>query len=137
MTIVNAPRHRQIGLSATVDRKQIVPVINASKEDRARDRTTYDAVNRSTPQPGYNPDEETISAHPILSDKSFVVQLQAFHEILIKAVVNIVDRWWEDHTAGFPSRMPLEPAAEEVLKVSDTQRRSVSIVGLLKRDTVD
>jgi hypothetical protein len=110
----------QIALSAAEDRKQIVPVSDASKEDRIRDRTVYDATDRSTPQPGLDPDEQTISAHPILSNKSFVVQLQQFHKILIKAVVNIVDRWW-DHTASFPSRMPLEPAAEEMLKVSDAE----------------
>lgn len=118
-TVSPAPRHLQIALSATEDRKQIVPVSDASKEDRTRDRTVYDAADRSTPQPGLDPDEQTISAHPILSDKSFVLQLQEFHKILIKAVVNIVDRWWED--ASFPSRMPLEPAAEEVLKVSDAE----------------
>ncbi|CAI7592590.1 unnamed protein product [Penicillium viridicatum] len=54
----------------------------------------------------------------MLSDKGFLIQLREFHEALIKAIINIVERWWDDSVSDFPSRMPLEPRAEEILKIS-------------------
>lgn len=115
------PRHQQICWSAANDVKQPVPVITAKDEDRNRDRVGYQEVLRLTQQQkGYESNLETRSAHPILTDKSFTLRLEQFHEALVKAVVNIVDRWWEDRSANFPSRMPLETPVEGVLQVSDT-----------------
>lgn len=78
----------------------------------------FQKVDQSTPQPGLHPNEQDISVYPMLSDKDFLRQLREFHQALTKAIVNIVERWWDDSIAGFPSRMPLEPRVEEVLKVS-------------------
>lgn len=117
-SINHAPRHQQISWTAAVDTKQLVPVIQANEDEQTRDRTVFAEVDLSTQQPGIDPLDEIISPHPILSDKSFLTKLQDFHDILVKAVVNIVDRWWED-SMDFPSRMPLETPVEDVLKVSE------------------
>lgn len=117
-SINHAPRHQQISWTAAINRKQLVSVIQANEDEQTRDRTVYAEVDLSTQQPGIDPSEQTISPHPILSDKSFLTKLQDFNSILVKAVVNIVDRWWEDST-DFPSRMPLETPIEDVLKVSE------------------
>lgn len=92
-------------------------VITAKDEDKDRDRALPE-LYRATPRPGTDPSLEVLSAHPILSDTDFVLRLKKFNGLLVKAVVNIVDRWWEDETAGFPSRMPLEAPLEDVLQVS-------------------
>lgn len=111
-----AAHHQQICWSAT--HNQAVPVLNATTQDQYRDQIVYQEINRLTPQPGCDPSEESISPHPVLSDTSFMLQLQRFHDILVKAVVNVVERWWEDEIAGLPLRMPLEGSVEEVLQVS-------------------
>lgn len=46
------------------------------------------------------------------------MDLERFHEALILALDNIVERWWKDKEAGFPVRMPLASEAEELLRVS-------------------
>lgn len=93
-------------------------MISAKDEDKIRDRKAYQNVYQSTLIPGFDPGEETVSAHPILSDKAFIARLQRFHEALVRAVANIVERWWEDDASDFPSKMPLEPPVEDVLQVS-------------------
>lgn len=118
-SIDHSPRNQQICWSAVGDRKQPVSVITAKDEDQNRDRVLQE-LYRSTPRPGCDPSVEVLSAHPILSDTGFMRRLKEFHEALVKAVVNIVDRWWEDGTANFPSRMPLEPPVEDVLQVGDS-----------------
>jgi hypothetical protein len=114
----HSPQHQQICWSAVVDKLQLAPILTAEDEYRRRDEEAYQKVHESTPQPGIRHDEQDISFHPMLSDKSFMICLQQFHKALVKAVVNIVDRWWEDRASDFPSRMPLEPEVEEILQVS-------------------
>lgn len=112
------PRHQQVCWSAVLDQKQPVSALDATDEDKRRDEMAFQKVDQSTPQPGLHPNEQDISVYPMLSDKDFLRQLREFHQALTKAIVNIVERWWDDSIAGFPSRMPLEPRVEEVLKVS-------------------
>lgn len=110
--------HQQICYSAVRETKSPVAVSDATEADRRRDEATYKQVDQSTPQLGIVPSEQDISVYPMLSDRGFLIRLQEFHEALTKAIVNIVERWWDDSTADFPSRMPLEPRAEEILRVS-------------------
>lgn len=118
MGSVYQPRHQQVCYSAILDKKQPVPVSDATEVDKKQDEVVYEKVDQSTPQLGIDPNQQDISAFPMLSDKGFLAQLQEFHEALVKAIVNIVERWWDDSVSDFPSRMPLEPQAEEILKVS-------------------
>ncbi|OQD67627.1 hypothetical protein PENPOL_c003G03580 [Penicillium polonicum] len=118
MGSVYHPRHQQVCWSAILDKKQPVAVLDATDVEKSRDAVTYQKVDQSTPQPGVDPNQQDISVYPMLSDKGFLIQLQEFHEALIKAIINIVERWWDDSDSDFPSRMPLEPRAEEILKVS-------------------
>ncbi|KAL2818234.1 hypothetical protein BDW59DRAFT_165566 [Aspergillus cavernicola] len=122
-SIDQAPQHLQICLSATDHMGQPLSVMLATDEDRTRDRSDYHAAFKSTPQPGCDSSLETLSPHPILTDRSFVLRLKDFHEALVKAVVNIVERWWTDSTANLPARMPLEPPVEAVLQWIDERSR--------------
>ncbi|KAF7591616.1 hypothetical protein BBP40_001316 [Aspergillus hancockii] len=122
-SLYETPRHQQICWSATGVAKQPIPVAVASEEDRYRDRTEYQAALSATPQYGCDPSEETLSPHPILSNPEFIRGLKDFHEALVKAVVDIVDRWWQDSDANFPARMPLEPSVEQVLHWVDAHSR--------------
>lgn len=134
-SIDHSPRHQQICWSAAGDKKQPLAVITAKDEDQDQDRVLQ-GLYRATPRPGCDPSVEFLSAHPMLSDTGFMLRLKAFHEALVKAVVNIVDRWWEDGTADFPSRMPLEAPLEDILQVSDSLINK-GFHKLLRSDIVD
>lgn len=117
-SLSNQSRHQQICCLAVLDTKSPVSVSDATEADRRRDEVTYKQVDQSTPQPGIDPSQQDISVYPMLSDRGFLTQLQDFHEAFTKAIANIVERWWGDSAADFPSKMPLEPRAEEILRVS-------------------
>ncbi|KAL3435228.1 hypothetical protein BDV09DRAFT_185180 [Aspergillus tetrazonus] len=68
--------------------------------------------------------KEIFSPHPILTDKTFLLLMKYTHDALAKAVVSIVDRWWADTDAMFPTRMPLEAPAEAALQWIDKQSRN-------------
>lgn len=116
--VYHSPHHQQICLSAVPDGKWPLPVIIATDAKKALDESAYKKADRSLPQLGVDPNQQDISVYPILSDKGFLMHLREFHEALVKAIVNIVERWWDDKVSDFPSRMPLEPRAEDILKVS-------------------
>lgn len=54
---------------------------------------------------------------PILIGKNHQQQLESLHGALTIAITDIVSRWWTDHEARFPERMPLEKQEENLLKV--------------------
>lgn len=43
--------------------------------------------------------------------------MAAVQEVLGKALVNVVERWWADEDAEFHKRMPLHEAEERILRV--------------------
>ncbi|OJJ40921.1 hypothetical protein ASPWEDRAFT_101498 [Aspergillus wentii DTO 134E9] len=57
-----------------------------------------------------------LSPHPLLVSRLQLDNLRKFHHALDLAVTNIVERWWVDHEAALPRRMPLEEREEEVLQ---------------------
>lgn len=57
--------------------------------------------------------------YPILMNNSHQSQLQNLNTTLVKAITDIVTRWWTDASARFPERMPLQPMEEKLLRVSD------------------
>jgi len=54
---------------------------------------------------------------PILVTDHHQLQLQQLHEALTTALADIVPRWFTDHEARFPERMPLKKEEEELLQV--------------------
>jgi len=57
-----------------------------------------------------------VNTHPMILPRYFLDKLERFHGALNLALVNIIDRWWSDEYAGFPSRMPLDHRVEKVLQ---------------------
>ncbi|KAM0814382.1 hypothetical protein AB5N19_00172 [Seiridium cardinale] len=53
---------------------------------------------------------------PVLVSKHHQQQLQDLYESLTVAITDIVQRWWTDHDALFPKRMPLDKGEEEILR---------------------
>ncbi|CBF75932.1 uncharacterized protein ANIA_03539 [Aspergillus nidulans FGSC A4] len=54
--------------------------------------------------------------HPVLVPDTFMANLKEFHVALTAALTNIVQRWVIDEEADLPSRMPLEPHEEDILR---------------------
>ncbi|PKX95110.1 uncharacterized protein P174DRAFT_386359 [Aspergillus novofumigatus IBT 16806] len=120
-SISKSPNHQQVCWSVTDATREPVPAIDAKKEDRSREA---EAERKLIHHPGFNPKDETCSPHPIMTDKSFIMHMEFFNDALVKAVVNIVDRWWMDTDANFPARMPLEAPVEAALQWIDQQTRN-------------
>ncbi|KAE8136499.1 hypothetical protein BDV38DRAFT_293907 [Aspergillus pseudotamarii] len=62
------------------------------------------------------PVSRRLNPFPALLPRRFPDDIQVFQEALTIALNNIVERWWKDEEANFPSRMPLEPQAEDLLQ---------------------
>ncbi|CRG82759.1 hypothetical protein PISL3812_00105 [Talaromyces islandicus] len=123
-SLVNTPNHQQVCMSTTDKVGRLVLAIDATKEDRNKEAEAYQKIIPLIHQPGYNPKDETLSPHPILTDKSFLQCVRYTHDALVKAVINIVDRWWSDTDANFPARMPLEAPVEAALQWVDEKSRN-------------
>ncbi|GFF23882.1 hypothetical protein IFM61606_08971 [Aspergillus udagawae] len=123
-SLVNTPNHQQVCWSVTDAIGRLVPAIDAKKGDRSSEAEAYRILIPLIHQPGYNPKDEILSPHPILTDKSFLLLMRYTHDALVKAVINIVDRWWSDTDANFPARMPLEAPVEAALQWIDEQSRN-------------
>lgn len=55
---------------------------------------------------------------PILVSNHHQQGIVTLHEALAAAITDIVGRWWTDHEARFPDRMPLEGEEEDLLQAS-------------------
>lgn len=109
----------QVCLSASQKRGMPVAVLDASYEDRRHaEEVYYPVIFQYTGGPAHLPYElRYMTAHPLLISDRFLVDLRLFHEALAIALSNIVQRWFTDKEAAFPTRMPLEPHEEDLLKV--------------------
>ncbi|KAI9040407.1 uncharacterized protein KD926_008364 [Aspergillus affinis] len=123
-SLPNRPNHEQVCWSVIDATGQPMPAIDTNKEDRSHEAEAYRKLIPPIDQPGYSPRHEALSPHPILTDSKFILDVECFHGALVKAVVNIVDRWWTDTNADFPARMPLEAPVEAALQWLDEQSRS-------------
>ncbi|KAL3467836.1 hypothetical protein BJX64DRAFT_273817 [Aspergillus heterothallicus] len=121
---VGPPNHQQICWSVTDAIGHPVPTIDGPKSDRSSEAEAYRRLVPLLHPPGYNAKEETLSPHPVLTDKSFLMRMRHTHDALVKSVVNIVDRWWTDTDANFPARLPLEKHVEEVLHICEINSRT-------------
>ena len=113
----NLSCHQQVCWSVVAENKEILPISDVTDKDKALHEAAYSRIDHSKPQPGVDPNDQHIAIYPMLSRKHFIKKLREFHEVLAKAIVNIVDRWWDDAVSDFPSRMPLESQVESILKV--------------------
>lgn len=55
---------------------------------------------------------------PVVIQEHHQHQLSALNEALVIAITDIVERWFSDTDAAFPSRMPLTAKEEGTLRVS-------------------
>ncbi|KAJ5836572.1 hypothetical protein N7447_002598 [Penicillium robsamsonii] len=58
---------------------------------------------------------------PILVNSLHQRQLLELNEALVKAITDIVSRWWSDKAARLSERMPLQPREEKLLRWLDSQ----------------
>lgn len=113
------PHLSQVCLGASKKSGALISATNASREDR----THVDEVYRSVIfQYSGGPDNlpypwRFMCPHPILVSAQFTTDLKKFHDALASALNNIVQRWLTDEEAAFPTRMPLEPHEEKLLRV--------------------
>ncbi|OJJ29768.1 hypothetical protein ASPWEDRAFT_121712 [Aspergillus wentii DTO 134E9] len=57
-----------------------------------------------------------VPPYPLLVSQSLVERMKRLHEALSIALTDVVERWWTDEKAAFPSRMPVEGEEEEILR---------------------
>lgn len=120
MTVSNMlSRPLQVCLSASKRAGRLVSASDASSEDRQRaEEAYYSMLYQYTGGPVnlmYEP--RFFTPHPILISDQFLAELKRFHEALAIALNNIVQRWFTDKDAAFPTRMPLMPHEEHLLQV--------------------
>lgn len=60
---------------------------------------------------------EQVCPYPIVMNRSQLDRVETIHMLLDRAITNIIERWWADHEARFPERMPLEQYEENTLRV--------------------
>ncbi|KAH8651135.1 hypothetical protein BX600DRAFT_387632 [Xylariales sp. PMI_506] len=69
----------------------------------------------------YNGSYKAACPRPILITEHHEQLLQSLHDALTSAITDIVQRWWIDADAQFPTRMPLEKEEEELLQWIEDQ----------------
>lgn len=57
------------------------------------------------------------TTYHIYMDSTLIARFDQIQSAVGKAVTNIIERWFSDKEADFPSRMPIEKHEEDVLKV--------------------
>ncbi|EED14627.1 hypothetical protein TSTA_041060 [Talaromyces stipitatus ATCC 10500] len=121
----------QVSLSLSVERNAIAPATCANKSRLERDlqavREHVEAFFASASIP--IPIHHRMSPFNICITQEFAQKLEVIHRLLDRALVDIVERWFTDKQADFPSRMPLEPHEEEVLGWISNQEYSESDLG--------
>lgn len=113
------PQPLQICLIASKKKGNLVSAIDASAEDRNRaEEVYYPVILQYTGGPANLPYElRYMTPNPILISNQFLKSLREFHNALSIALTNIVERWFTDEKAAFPTRMPLEQHEEDLLRV--------------------
>ncbi|KAJ5813813.1 uncharacterized protein N7503_000563 [Penicillium pulvis] len=107
---------QQICLDASNHAALITPT-EVGHSERVRDREAYTtSILQSNPASVWPEGSITSHSHPMLVNvEDHIDQIKDLQEALTLAIVNIVGRWWDPET-DFPSRMPLEPYEEDLLK---------------------
>lgn len=83
---------------------------------------TIESLLRRCPEHVWPKDSyKTNCPRPILINRHHKRHLEDLHEALTTAITDIVQRWWSDKEAKFPSRMPLAKEEEDLLQWLDGQ----------------
>ncbi|KAK5994565.1 NRPS-independent siderophore synthetase rfs-like protein [Cladobotryum mycophilum] len=108
----------QISLVGTRDPKNPVLPSQVDRNTRTLERETlHDNLLKYSQQYGeLGGASQRINPHPALVPRQFLEDLELFHDALIPALANIIERWWKDSEANFPRRMPVDPQVEDLLK---------------------
>lgn len=118
--MVTPPAIQQISLSLGVEGGAIAPATATNQARRERDLNTIRQHIHQTlggPLP-FNLHER----HPpfnICITSAFASQVEDIHKLLDRSLIDIVERWFSDEEAEFPSRMPLEKHEEDLLRWID------------------
>lgn len=113
------PSIQQISLSLSRERNAIAPATCANNSRLERDLKAV----RDHVEPLFAPAKIPIPLHQRMSPfnicitQQFADTLESVHRLLDRALVDVVERWFTDIEADFPSRMPLETHEEEVLRL--------------------
>ncbi|KPM41505.1 hypothetical protein AK830_g5103 [Neonectria ditissima] len=109
-----SPWLRQVSLLVTKDAEVLVPPEKADANARIMENeVVQEAFRRHVAPYGQLPrDVRQLNAHPTVLPMKFLKNLERFREALALALDSIIDRWWTDEEADFPSRMPLEPRVD-------------------------
>ena len=118
-SFIQSSQPLQICLNASRKKGSLVSAANASAEDRKRaEEVYYSVIFQYTGGPAKLPYElRYMTPNPILVSNAFLENLREFHDALSIALTDIVQRWFTDEKAAFPTRMPLEEHEEALLQV--------------------
>lgn len=94
----------------------IAPTDTQEDHLRSSEHAYYSAFLQTTKGHELPSPLESFCPHPSLVPRKFLDDLEYFHEAFAAALTNIVQRWFGDSTANFPSRMPLEPLEVQLLE---------------------
>lgn len=126
--MTETPSIQQISLSLSAERNAIAPATCANNSRLERDLKAV----RDHVEPIFAPAKLPIPLHQRMSPfnicitQPFARTLESIHRLLDRALVDIVERWFTDIEADFPSRMPLESHEEDVIRWISNQEHSQS-----------
>lgn len=126
--MTETPSIQQVSLSLSAERNAIAPATCANNGRLERDLKAV----RDHVEPLFAPAKIPIPLHQRMSPfnicitQQFAQTLESVHRLLDRALVDIVERWFTDTEANFPSRMPLESHEEEVIRWISGQEQSQS-----------
>ncbi|KAL8893584.1 MAG: hypothetical protein Q9192_005124 [Flavoplaca navasiana] len=107
---------RQLSLALTRRTGRLVTVESADGEAREADYNELQDILHSLSPVWPHALDVKACPHPIIVPQSQLIRLEKVHQLLSSAITNIIERWFSDDEARFPTRMPLEPLEEDTLK---------------------
>ena len=117
---------RQVSLGRSLEAGELVIAAKAGKETQIADFKAMQSSLLSSSQTWPDDTYRQGCPYPMLVPQSHLDSLEVFHALLTAAIVNIVERWWNDKEARFPERMPLERHEEDILRVSSRHFSSIN-----------
>ena len=118
--MATSPALQQISLSLSAQTGAIAPATAISQQRHDHDlQTVRRYIN------GYIGEglpfrlNDRHSAFNIAITPAFAAQVEGMHRLLDRALIDVVERWFTDQSAAFPSRMPLESHEEALLRWID------------------
>lgn len=117
-----SPWLRQITIAGMRKHGKLLSPEEVDAEVRVKEKALILATNSKTALPDvrpHGPAQRRRNPHPAILPKQFIQRLETFHDALALALDNIIERWYKDADADFPSRMPLDPRTDGLLKWMD------------------